>query len=91
VRSFRYERAARHRAALAALVGGTIVIVSGPLVVVPALAFVALVYYLHHVVAATIGDDDVPNVGLAFVVVINAAVVLFVQAVVFVEGLRLET
>ncbi len=83
----RYERPARRRAAIAALAGVSAVALFGPLVAVPAVAFVALVYYLHQLAAVFAGDETVPYPSLAFVIVINSAIVLLVQLVVLLEGL----
>ena len=77
------ERVALRRAALAAIVGAAVVVLSGPLLLLPALAFVALTYWGHHVVWALAGDDEVPHADLAFVIVANATVVLAVQGLLF--------
>jgi hypothetical protein len=61
--------------------------VFGPLVAVPVVALVALVYYAHQVAAVLLGDEGVPYPSLALVIVVNAVVVLAVQLVVFVGGL----
>jgi hypothetical protein len=84
--AFRFEHNARRRTALAAVVGVGVVVVFGGLLAIPAIAFVALVYYAHQLAAVLLGDERVPHPDLALVVVINAAVVLLVQLVVFVEG-----
>ena len=83
---YRYRSRARRRAALAALVAASVVAVGGPLLTLPAVALVALVYYAHHLVAVIAGDEGVPYPSLAFVIVVNATVVLVVQVVLFVEG-----
>lgn len=70
----------------AGLVGIGLVLALGPTWAIPALALVALVYYSHQVVATWKGDDSVPYPSLALVVVVNALVVLLVQAILAVEG-----
>lgn len=64
------------------------VFVFGPVLAVPALALVALVYYAHQLAAVVAGDDRVPYPSLAFVIVVNATVVLFVQALLAYDSLR---
>lgn len=64
---------------MAGLVGFAGVVLLGPELVVPALAFVALVYFSHHLAAVVRGDPNVPNPSLAFVIVVNSSVVLAVQ------------
>lgn len=86
--AFRFRHHARQRAALAAIVGVIIVAVFGPQLMIPAIALVALVYYVHQMAAVVAGDGEVPNPSLAFVVVINALVVLLVQVLVFFAGLE---
>lgn len=86
--AFRFQDHARRRAVAAGLVGVSLVTLFGPLLVVPAIALVALVYYSHQIAAVMSGDLDVPYPSLAFVIVVNAAIILVVQALVFVEGLR---
>lgn len=88
---FRYERNARRRAEAAALGGLCVVVVFGPLAAVPAVAFVALVYYAHQLVAVLAGDDGVPYPSLALVIVLNAAAVLLVQGLVLFEGFARAT
>jgi len=88
---FLYERPARRRAALAGLIAACLVILFGPLLAVPAVALVALVYYAHQLLAVLAGDAGVPHPDLAFVIVVNAIVVLLVQLIVFFEGLSLRT
>jgi hypothetical protein len=78
--AFRYRARARRRAAVAALVGVTLVGVFGPLLLVPAVALVAFVYYAHQVAATLAGDPEVPYPSLALVITVNALVVLLVQA-----------
>lgn len=75
-------RVALRRAALAAIVGAALVVLSGPLLLLPAMALVTLTYWGHHVVWALVGEE-VPNPDLAFVIVANSAVVLAVQALLF--------
>ncbi len=70
----------------AGLLGLAAVVALGPTWAIPALALVALVYYGHQVVATWNGDDSVPYPSLALVVVVNALVVLLVQAILAVEG-----
>jgi hypothetical protein len=41
------------------------------------------VYWGHHLLAALSGDDEVPYADLAFVIVVNATVVLVVQVLLF--------
>jgi hypothetical protein len=72
---------ARRHAAFAAAAGVWMIVVGGPLLLIPALALVALVYWSHHLVAVAGGDATVPYPDLAFVIVVNSAVVLLVQAV----------
>jgi len=84
--SFRYQAHARRRAELAALAGILLVVLLGPLIAVPAVALVALVYYGHQVVAVLGGDEQVAYPALALVIVVNATVVLLVQVAVFVSG-----
>ena len=76
------------RAALAAIVGLMAVLLDGPELAIPAVALVALVYWGHHLLALLSGDDDVPYADLAFVIVVNATVVLVVQALLFVAHLE---
>lgn len=71
------------RAVLAAVVGAALVVLSGPLLLLPALALVALTYWGHHVLWALAGDEDVPNPDLAFVIVANATAILAVQGLLF--------
>jgi len=52
---------------------------------VPAVALVALVYYAHHVLAVAGGDETVPYPSLAFVITLNALIVLLVQVLLLVE------
>lgn len=84
--AFRYQRRARQRAAVAGLLGVSMIAVFGPLLTIPSIALVALVYYGHQLVAVLAGDEGVPYPSLALVIVINALIVLLVQFVVFVEG-----
>ena len=86
--AFRYQAPARRRALIAGLAGLTIVLVFGPELAVPAIALVALVYYAHHLVAAVAGDEGVQYPSLAFVIVVNALVVLFVQALLVFDSMR---
>lgn len=85
--AFLRRRVARSRAALAATVGMMAVFLGGPELAIPVLALVALVYWSHHVFAALAGDEEVPYADLAFVIVVNSAVVLLVQVLLFVEHL----
>lgn len=82
----RYEGPARRRAALAAAVGLAWVVLFGAPLAVPALALVAFVYYVHPLAAAIRGDERVAYPTLAFVIVVNALVVLIVQVLVTIEG-----
>lgn len=84
--AFRDLRRAARRAATAGLAGLAAVVVFGPTWAIPALALVALVYYGHQVVATWNGDESVPYPSLALVVVVNALVVLLVQAILALEG-----
>ena len=84
--AFRYQGHARRRAALTAVVGVVVVAVFGPLLAMPAVALVALVYYGHQFVAVLTGDETVPYPNLAFVIVVNSMVVLLVQVVLLLEG-----
>jgi len=86
--AFRYRTAARRRAALAALLGAAGLAVVGPTLAVPAIAFVAFVYYSHQVAATLLGDTEVPYPSLALVISLNALVVLLVQLLVFAKGLE---
>lgn len=79
----RHARVAFRRAAWAATAGAMLVTLAGPELLVPALALVALVYWMHPLMASLAGDKDVPNPNLAFVIVVNAAVVLVVQVLLF--------
>jgi hypothetical protein len=81
--AFRLRRIALSRAALAASVGLISVFLGGLELMIPAVALVCLVYWGHHLLAALAGDDDVPYPDLAFVIVVNSAVVLVVQALLF--------
>jgi hypothetical protein len=89
--AFRFEASARRRAALAGTVGVGLIAVFGPLLAVPAVALVALVYYGHQLAAAAVGDEGVRYPNLAFVIVVNALAVLVVQVVIFVEGFNVRT
>jgi hypothetical protein len=84
--AFRFQDNARRRAALAIALGLSVVLMFGPLLLLPAIAFVALVYYAHQVAAVLAGDERVAHPDLAVVIVLNASVVLLVQLVVFVQG-----
>ena len=86
--AFRFQDHARRRAMIAGLLGVVVVAVSGPLLAVPAVAFVALVYYAHQVVAVLAGDEGVAYPTLALVIVVNAAVVLIVQVLLTFDALR---
>lgn len=86
-----YVSRARRRAVLAGLVGVCLVFVFGPLLAVPSVALVAFVYYVHHLAAVVAGNEGVPNPSLAFVIVVNALVVLLVQLVIFVGGFNPST
>ena len=84
--AFRDRRRAARRASAAGLLGIAAVVALGPTWAIPALALVALVYYGHQVVATWNGDETVPYPSLALVVVVNALVVLLVQAILALEG-----
>lgn len=84
--AFRYQERARRRVTVAGLVGVSLVVVFGPLLAVPAVALAAFVYYAHQLAAVLAGDEGVRNPSLAFVIVVNALVIMMVQFVVFVEG-----
>jgi len=86
--AFRYRTRARRRAALAALVGLAGIATVGPTLAVPAVALVALVYYAHQVAATLAGDQEVPYPSLAFVISLNALVVLVVQLLLMAKGLQ---
>lgn len=81
------RRVALSRAALAATVGLMFVSLGGPELVIPAIALIALVYWSHHLLAALAGDGDVPHADLAFVIVVNSALVLMVQVLLFAANL----
>jgi hypothetical protein len=81
--AFLQRRVALSRAALAAVVGLLAVLLAGPELAIPAVALVALVYWGHHLLAALSGDDDVRYADLAFVIVVNATIVLVVQVLLF--------
>jgi hypothetical protein len=85
--AFPGRRVALSRAALAAVVGLMVVVLAGPELLIPAIAFVALVYWGHHLLTALAGDEEVPYADLAFVIVVNSAVVLMVQALLFAANL----
>lgn len=85
---FRYQRPARRRAALAGLVGISLMAAFGPTLAVPAIALVALTYYAHQLVAVAAGDERVPYPSLAFVIVVNASVVLAVQVLLTFDAWR---
>ena len=84
--AFRYQRSARRRAAVAAVLGLALVVVVGPLLALPAIALVALVYYGHQLAAVLAGDEGVPYPSLALVIVVNALIVLLVEVLVFAQG-----
>jgi hypothetical protein len=86
--AFIRRRVALSRAALAAVVGLMAVLLDGPELAIPAVALVALVYWGHHLLAVLSGDEEVPYADLAFVIVVNAAVVLLVQVLLFVAHLE---
>ena len=86
--AFPGRRVALRRAVLAAVVGLMVVVLAGPELLIPAIALVALVYWGHHLLAALAGDEEVPYADLAFVIVVNAAVVLMVQALLFAANLE---
>jgi hypothetical protein len=86
--AFRYRRRARWRAGVAAVIGLGVILWFGPTLAVPALAFVALVYYAHQLAAVASGDDRVPHPSLAFVIVVNATAVLLVQALLALDSAR---
>jgi hypothetical protein len=85
--AFLRRRVALSRAALAATIGMIAVFLGGPELAVPVVALVALVYWGHYVVAMLVGDEEVPYADLAFVIVVNSAVVLIVQVLLFVAHL----
>lgn len=87
--AFRYRSQARRRALMAGLVGAGVVAIFGAELVLPALALVSLVYYAHQVAAVWAGDAGVAYPSLALVIVLNSLVVLAVQALLFVEALRI--
>jgi hypothetical protein len=84
--AFRNRRRALRRAAVAGVVGLGLVISFGPEFAVPAVALVALVYYAHQLLAVAAGDESVQYPSLAFVVSLNAAIILMVQLLLVVEG-----
>jgi hypothetical protein len=84
--AFPSRRVALSRAALAATVGLLWVSLGGLELAIPAVALVALVYWSHHLLAALAGDE-VPHGDLAFVIVVNSAVVLVVQTLLFAANL----
>jgi hypothetical protein len=86
--AFLRRRVALSRAALAATIGMIAVFLGGPELAVPVVALVALVYWGHYVVAMLVGDEEVPYADLAFVIVVNSAVVLIVQVLLFVAHLE---
>jgi hypothetical protein len=67
------------------MVAVALVLLTGPEMLVPGIALVALTYYAHQLAAVFVGDESVPNPSLALVVVVNALVVLLIQAVVFLQ------
>jgi hypothetical protein len=77
------RRLALRRAALAAIVGAALVVLAGPELLLPALALVTFTYWSHHVIASLAGDEEIPYPSLAFVIVVNSAVVLGVQGLLF--------
>jgi hypothetical protein len=81
--AFRQRRLALRRAALAAIVGAVLVVLAGPQLLLPALALVTLTYWSHQVIASWDGDDEIPYPSLALVIVVNSAIVLGVQALLF--------
>jgi hypothetical protein len=85
--AFLRRRVALSRATLAATIGMIAVFLGGPELAVPVVALVALVYWGHYVVAMLVGDEEVPYADLAFVIVVNSAVVLIVQVLLFVAHL----
>ena len=84
--AYRYQHLARRRTAVAAMAGVSLVAVFGPLLAMPAVALIALVYYAHQVAAVLAGDETVPYPSLALVIVVNCLVVLLVQIMLFMEG-----
>jgi hypothetical protein len=85
--AFPKRRVALSRATLAAVVGVMWVSLGGPELMIPAIALVALVYWSHHLLAVLAGDEETPHAELAFVIVVNSAVVLMVQALLFAANL----
>ena len=75
------------RAAMAAVLALIAVVLGGPELAVPAIAFVALVYWGHALVSSLAGDE-VQHADLAFVIVVNAAVVLIVQALLYAASIE---
>lgn len=73
---------ALRRSALAAVVGTALVLLFGPLLLIPALALVALTYWGHQVVRSPDGERA-PHADLALVIVVNSALVLMVQSLLF--------
>ena len=71
---------------MAAVLGLALVVVVGPLLTIPAIALVALVYYGHQLAAVLAGDEGVPYPSLALVIVVNALIVLLVEVLVFAQG-----
>jgi hypothetical protein len=86
--AFPRRRVALSRAAVAAIVGMMWVALGGLEVAIPALALVAIVYWSHDLLATLAGDEGVPHPDLALVIVVNSAVVLMVQALLFAANLE---
>jgi hypothetical protein len=84
----RYRRRALQRSVIAGLVGIAAIGAFGPLLAVPAVALVALVYHMHPVMDAFLRDVEVPHLDLSFVIVVNSVVILAVQVLLFVAGIR---
>jgi hypothetical protein len=87
--AFPRRRVALGRAAVASVLGLIAVSLGGPELTIPALALVALVYWGHRLVDALEADEDVPYADLAFVIVVNSAVVLTVQALLFAASIEM--
>lgn len=82
------RRVALGRAAVAAILGLMALSLGGPEMTIPVLAFVALVYWGHQLIGALRGDEEVAYPALAFVIVVNALVVLTVQVLLFAASIE---
>jgi hypothetical protein len=83
-----YRGDAVRRTTIAALLGVVLVYLAGPLLMVPAVALVAFVYFVHHVVAAYVLGWEVPHADVAFIISLNSLIILSVQGLILVVGLR---